>query len=131
LDDAALADPVNTVGRLVFPRGVPPPVVAELSTDQIRLYRQALARRGASLARELADGAKPVPYLHVFALLDHLKQICDHPALALGTPDRFAEYESGKWDLFQEILLESLDGGEKVVVFTQYLGMIVILRVST
>lgn len=101
---------------------------ATLSSNQIHLYREALARRGASLARDLADGAKPVPYLHVFALLDHLKQICDHPALALGTPARFAQYESGKWDLFQEILLEALDGGEKVVVFTQYLGMIAILE---
>jgi len=100
---------------------------AQLSEDQVKLYREAIASRGTELARQIAGGTEPVPYIHVFALLNLLKQICDHPALALGEtdqPERAAETASGKWDLYRELLTECLEAGLKVVVFTQYLGMI-------
>ena len=96
-----------------------------LSDDQVRLYRDAVDGRGAELARQIeaaADGH--LPYIHVFALLSLLKKICDHPALALGDLDRAGELVSGKWELYREILAECLESGHKVVVFTQFLGMI-------
>ena len=100
-----------------------------LSDDQVALYRDALDNRGKTLIADLeADDGRPVPYIHIFALLNLLKQICDHPALALGEIDRAADYKSGKWDLYREILRECLDSGLKVVVFTQYLGMIELMR---
>jgi len=100
---------------------------ATLSEDQVKLYREAVSTRGKELARQIAGSAEPVPYIHVFALLNLLKQICDHPALALGEtdrPERAEETASGKWDLYRELLTECLDAGLKVVVFSQYLGMI-------
>lgn len=97
---------------------------ARLSDDQIKLYREAIATRGRELAGRIAGGSEPVPYIHVFALLNLLKQICDHPALALRELDRPDELASGKWDLYRELLSECLEAGLKVVVFTQYLGMI-------
>jgi SNF2 family DNA or RNA helicase len=57
-----------------------------------------------------------------------LKQICDHPALALGEFARAGEYASGKWDLYREVLGEALASGQKVVVFTQFLGMISLME---
>ena len=99
-----------------------------LSDDQVKLYRDALATRGKSIVDRLRTGPeREIPYLHVFALLTLLKQICDHPALVLGAdsaPEQAERYRSGKWELFCELLFESLDSGQKVVVFTQFLGMI-------
>ncbi len=96
-----------------------------LSDEQVKLYRDAVEGRGAELARQIADAPDGrLPYLHVFALLTLLKKICDHPALALGELDRAPELDSGKWELYQEILAECLESGHKVVVFTQFLGMI-------
>ncbi len=95
-----------------------------LSDDQVKLYRDTVGGRGAELARQLEEAEGRIPYIHVFALLNQLKQICDHPALALGALDRAADFRSGKWDLFTELLDECLGSGQKVVVFTQFLGMI-------
>jgi superfamily II DNA or RNA helicase len=95
-----------------------------LSNDQLKFYRDAIASRGIGLRAILEKREQAVPYIHIFALLTLLKQICDHPALLEGgeeDPDRF---QSGKWDLFKEILQESLDSGQKVVVYSQFLGMI-------
>ena len=95
-----------------------------LSEDQIKLYRDTLSSKGAPLLAQLASGAERLPYIHIFAVLNYLKMICDHPALLLNKVEEYQKYESGKWDLFQELLFESLDSGQKVVVFSQYLGMI-------
>ncbi len=96
----------------------------ELSPDQVKLYRRAIKQRAKPLVAQIKDEEQPLPYIHIFALLNYLKQICDHPALALKKTDQAVKYKSGKWELFREILQECLDAGLKVVVFTQYLGMI-------
>ncbi len=96
----------------------------ELSDDQVKLYRDAIATRGAQLVDRIKSEEAALPYIHIFALLNYLKQICDHPALVLKDDKRAVKLRSGKWDLFSEILQECLDSGLKVVVFTQYLGMI-------
>jgi hypothetical protein len=59
---------------------------------------------------------------HVLALLTRLKQVCNHPAQALGRagvlPGR-----SGKLDRLDEMLAEALDEGDSSLVFTQYAVM--------
>jgi len=102
-------------------------MACRLSDDQIKLYRDALASRGARLMATLDRKDEPVPYLHVFALLNLLKQICNHPALLEKNVEAYTRYGSGKWDLFQEILTQSLESGQKVVVYSQYLKMIDII----
>jgi len=57
-----------------------------------------------------------------------LKQICDHPALINGDLENYNKYESGKWDLFKELMTEGLESGQKVVVFSQFIGMIKIIE---
>ena len=99
----------------------------ELSEDQVKLYRDAISCRGADLVNALREASQPVPYLHIFALLGILKQICDHPALVEGTVPDYQRYRSGKWELFTELLSESLDSGQKIVVYSQYLGMLNIM----
>ena len=99
-----------------------------LSGEQLELYRQAIATRGVALMKQLKSENEALPYIHIFALLNMLKQICDHPALALGAVEDYVQHDSGKWDLFIELLEESLDSGQKVVVFSQYLGMIRIME---
>ena len=99
-----------------------------LSDEQRELYREALDTRGAALRAQLLRSDAAVPYLHVFALLNQLKRICDHPALARNRPADYLAAASGKWDLFVEILAEALDCGQKVVVFSQYLGMLEIME---
>lgn len=95
----------------------------DMAPDQAELYHACLRQRGGPLLRELAGSGKP-SLLHVFQLLNHLKQICNHPMTLAGAdmPDR--EYGSGKWELFTFLLEKSLAAGRKVVVFSQYLRML-------
>jgi SNF2 family DNA or RNA helicase len=132
------------LGRLVSPftlRRLKQSVLAELpakiedlrtcrlSDDQVKLYRDAVKTRGRDLQEVIQSDDQPVPYMHIFALLNLLKQICDHPALVERDTAGYDRYRSGKWDLFCELLVESLDSGQKVVIYSQYLAMIDIIKV--
>ncbi|MEO5656904.1 MAG: DEAD/DEAH box helicase [Nitrospiria bacterium] len=94
-----------------------------LSPEQAVAYRALVDQDGRRLADDLRRGGGPIPYIHIFSLLSKLKRLCDHPALVIKGPKGRA-MSSGKFDLFTELMDEALDGGEKVVVFTQYLEMI-------
>jgi len=102
--------------------------MCSLSEDQTKLYRDAISSRGEGLIEVLKRGEGPIPYIHIFALLNLLKQICNHPALVEDRVDDFERYQSGKWDLFVEILSEAFDSGQKIVVYSQFLGMIRIIE---
>jgi len=99
----------------------------QLSDDQVKLYRDAISSKGYGLIDVLKDRKQPVPFMHIFALLNYLKQICNHPAQVKGV-EHFEQFQSGKWDLFKELIFESLDSNQKIVVYSQYLNMIKIIE---
>lgn len=93
---------------------------------QIVMYKDIISERGSKLIAKLKDESQPVEYIHIFALLTKLKRLCDHPKLVLnGSSPKGAI--SGKFELFKEIMEETLEAGEKVVVFSQYLEMLDII----
>lgn len=72
----------------------------DLTPGQQELYAEVLQRKRRPLLEELQDGKTTIPYLHVFALLSSLKQICDHPAVYMKEVSDYRKYHSGKWELF-------------------------------
>ncbi len=100
--------------------------VCDLSEDQVSLYRQAIDDQQLFL-EELEAGKGGINFLNILTLITRLKQICNHPSLVEKEcdPDK---YKSGKWDLFVELLSESLGNRLKVVVFSQYTGMLDIIE---
>ncbi|HJW94547.1 MAG TPA: DEAD/DEAH box helicase [Thermoanaerobaculia bacterium] len=108
---------------------LPPKIVdkryCELTDDQRAIYRKVMESRAKPLRMQLRGGVT-ISYVHVFAALNFLKQICNHPASAGGG---FAENAtSGKWELFTELLDECMSSGLKVVVFSQYLKMLELIE---
>ncbi len=99
-----------------------------LSQEQAKLYQEALDIKAGTIRKNLLEPGGEIPFIHIFALLDLLKQICDHPALVEGKPQNYPSRSSGKWELFTEIIGEALGSGQKVVVFSQYLDMVEIIR---
>jgi superfamily II DNA or RNA helicase len=100
----------------------------ELSPQQRQMYQDVLNRSREQLIEELQDTQKPVAYMHIFAMLSTLKQICDHPAVYLKSSQDYKNYESGKWELFVELIGQARESSQKVVVFSQYLDMLDIIE---
>ena len=98
-----------------------------LLPDQLSLYQQVLDSSRKKIIEELQHEST-IPYMHVFALLTKLKQICDHPAVYWQNAEEYKKYQSGKWQLFVELINEARDSGQKVVVFSQYLTQLDIIQ---
>lgn len=98
-----------------------------LSNEQVALYREVVAIQAAPLIDTLKSNQGNIPYLHVFTVLQMLKQICNHPALVRNSSN-WRDGESGKFELFRTLLNEALDSNHKVVIYSQYLGMIDIIK---
>jgi len=95
----------------------------ELGEDQRALYEEVLEAGRREMLN--ADG-KPQGRMIVLTTLLRLRQICcDARLLKL---DRPAAAPSGKTELFLELLEEALDGGHRVLVFSQFTNMLDLLR---
>lgn len=100
----------------------------DLIGEQYQLYVDTLISSRQKILDTLDDERNPIPYVHIFALLSHLKQICDHPAAFYKKADTYKKYPSGKWELFIELLREARESQQKVVVFSHYLTMLDIIQ---
>jgi superfamily II DNA or RNA helicase len=92
-----------------------------MTKQQRELYEQALKLKGQPILEAMASLDGPVPYVHVFAVITFLKQICNDPGLV--HPD-YDSISSGKIELLDEILGEALESDQKVVIFSQYARMV-------
>lgn len=95
----------------------------DLSDEQEKMYQEIALQSKGVLEEEGSSF-----YIHVFALLNKLKQVCDHPSLIIKDESYFERHQSGKWELFVELLGEALANNQKVVVFSQYLRMLDIIE---
>ena len=102
--------------------------VTELATEQKNLYRQIASQQVLPLIQQLRDEGSPIPYMHIFAVLSSLKQICNNPATYLKDVANYERYESGKWEAFVELVEEAMESEQKVVVFSQFLAMLDIIE---
>lgn len=100
----------------------------DLLPEQSELYVEVLTSSRDKLIDELQNSENPIPYMHIFSLLSQLKQICNHPAVYLKKTAEYKNYQSGKWDLFLELLEEARESQQKVVVFSHYLSMLDIIE---
>ncbi|MGI8966636.1 MAG: SNF2-related protein, partial [Limisphaerales bacterium] len=101
----------------------------ELTETQRALYQQILeASRQEVLKAVGARGLQKSRMIVLTALL-RLRQICcDARLLKLesGT-EKFTGENSGKLEMFSELLEEILDGGHRVLVFSQFVSMLTLL----
>ncbi len=100
---------------------------ATLTQNQLALYQQTLQRLRKRLKEAVEENALGQSRIEILAGLTRLRQICDHPGL-IHPQYRSADGLSGKLELFEELLDECLDGGHKVLVFSQFTRMLSILR---
>jgi superfamily II DNA or RNA helicase len=94
-------------------------VTATLSREQAILY-ESVVRKGLQEVEKAAEGIQRRGA--ILTTLLRLKQVCNHPAHYLmdgsALPSR-----SGKLDLLSEMVEESLDEGDRCLIFTQFKEM--------
>lgn len=99
----------------------------ELTSDQRAVYQQVIeASRKEVLEAVGAQGVAKSRMVVLTALL-RLRQVCCDLRL-LNLDNTKAETASGKLELFGELLEEVVDGEHRVLVFSQFVGMLSLLK---
>ena len=99
----------------------------ELTPDQRQVYQQVIeASRNEVLAAVGAQGLAKSRLVVLTALLRLRQVCCDLRLLKLDHVN--PANASGKLDLFGELLEEVMDGGHRLLVFSQFVGMLALLK---
>jgi len=100
-------------------------IVVELEGEQRRLYEAELKRARAQILGVETKSALDAVRFHVLASLLRLRQICCHPGLI---DPAHAGMPSAKLDALMERIEELADEGHQVLVFSQFVEMLKIIR---
>jgi SNF2 family DNA or RNA helicase len=100
----------------------------ELTDDQAEIYKQLLALSRKEVMEAVgAQGVAKSKMIVLNALL-RLRQVCCDPRLLKMDKAEFTDESSGKLAMFGELLEEAMDGGHRVLVFSQFTTMLALLK---
>lgn len=96
----------------------------EMTPEQKKLYQQMLLACRQEVFQEVEKNGIERSQVSIFTALLRLRQICCHPSL-IG---KKKGYESGKFLEFTDLLLEILSENHRVLVFSQFVEMLTLLK---
>ena len=99
--------------------------MTELSTEQKKLYLSFLDSFRGEIGEEISSFFEHSRF-QILAALTRLRQICCHP----GTFLENYEGESGKLELFEQLVTDLVSNGHRILVFSQFTSMLEIIRNS-
>jgi len=101
--------------------------IVDMPSDQKAIYLQVLREVRATVMGEVERVGVAKSQLHILAGLTKLRQAACDPRL-LGLPREFSHDDSGKLSAIRELIDEVESGGHKVLVFSQFVSMLKLIR---
>ena len=109
-----------------LPEKIEQTVFVELEGEQAKLYQEWRDRSRAEIFEmEMSGATEGRIRMLAFKHLLRLRQICDDPRLI--RPD-FSAANSAKYRALREILDEAMDSGNRILVFSQFVELLLLLR---
>jgi SNF2 family DNA or RNA helicase len=99
-------------------------MMVELTKEQKLVYLSYFSKIKGEIDNQIKENGFGSSHIKILAGLTRLRQICCHPALFLENYDG----GSGKLELLQEVLEESLQGGHRILLFSQFTSMLKIIK---
>jgi len=99
----------------------------ELTGEQSSLYGAVLKEVRAQVMGEVERQGMAKSHIQILAGLTRLRQAACDPRL-LGLPREFGDVDSGKLVALRELIQTSVEGGHRVLVFSQFVSMLTLIR---
>jgi non-specific serine/threonine protein kinase len=99
----------------------------EMTPSQKHLYTQILNEVRPKVFDAIKKKGIQGASVSILAALLRLRQVCNHP----NSIDAFSElpgFDSGKFSLLKDLTTEALESGRKILLFSQFRGMLSIIR---
>jgi len=101
--------------------------ICEMTTDQKKLYQEVLAACRRQVFADVEKKGIHRSQVSILTALLRLRQVCCHPEL-LGPNFENKGVSSGKLDAFKDLVTEVIDEGHRILVFSQFVEMLTLLR---
>jgi SNF2 family DNA or RNA helicase len=101
--------------------------VCDLTGDQRTVYQEVLREVRAQVMGTVEREGLAKSQLQILAGLTRLRQAACDPRL-LGLPKDFSDDDSGKLVALRELMANAVEGGHKVLVFSQFVSMLKIIE---
>lgn len=100
-----------------------------LENEQMELYAALAKKLNEQVLATVDEKGIAKSQMSILDALLKLRQICCHPRLLrLDMPDFNTNLPSGKFDAFKDLILDIVSQGHKVLVFSQFVNMLKIIR---
>ncbi|MCK5758182.1 MAG: SNF2 helicase associated domain-containing protein [Clostridiales bacterium] len=109
-----------------LPEKIENKMVSELTEDQKKVYLAWMQKLKGEISNEINEVGFNKSHIKILAGLTRLRQICCHPSLFLEDYDK----ESGKLLQLEEVISDAMDGGHRILVFSQFTSMLKIIKKS-
>ncbi|WP_256200457.1 DEAD/DEAH box helicase [Verrucomicrobium spinosum] len=110
-----------------LPEKIEKVVWCELTREQNEVYQRLLEEGREEIRSARKRTGQGSARMTMFTVLLRLRQVCnDLRLLKLG--DHFKGQPGGKWPMLEELLQEIIDGGGKALIFSQFVGMLRLVR---
>jgi superfamily II DNA or RNA helicase len=101
----------------------------ELVDEQRDLYNALAKKLKDQVLRDVEEKGMAKSQMSILDALLKLRQICCHPRLLkLDMPGVSTNLPSGKFDAFKDLVVDIIEGGHKVLVFSQFVRMLHVIR---
>jgi superfamily II DNA or RNA helicase len=103
-------------------------MIVPLAEEQQKLYKQILRQVRKSVLSEVEKQGVSKSQIQILAALTRLRQVACDPRLMKLPDTEFEAEDSGKLGALREIIDEAIDGGHRVLVFSQFVTMLNYIR---
>lgn len=101
--------------------------ICDLNGEQRAIYAQVAREVRAQVMGEVERVGLEKSHIQILAGLTRLRQAACDPRL-LGLPREFGDDDSGKLVALRELISEAVEGGHKVLVFSQFVMMLKLIE---
>ncbi len=112
-----------------LPAKIEQEIVVPLADEQNKLYKQMLGQLRASVLSEVEKQGVQKAHIQILAALTRLRQAACDPRLTKLNGE-WNDDTSGKLSALREILSEAVAGGHRVLVFSQFVEMLQLIKTA-
>ena len=105
-------------------------IYCDLTSEQATVYNAILEESRRQVDQAISKNGEEKSRFTLFSALTRLRQTCCHLGLLPKLEDKTWKSPSSKFLALEEILEESRDGGHRVLIFSQFVKLLQLLRTT-
>lgn len=107
-----------------LPEKIESKMTNEMTAEQKKIYTAYVIKAKKEFEEELAANGFENSRIKILAILTRLRQVCCHPGLFIE------DYKggSGKLEMLTELLQNAVEGGHRILVFSQFTSMLTLIK---